>query len=161
MGRIMGLSHTQWAEGITSAWSFLTLAGPRFAVRNSIEDLMVHLAVGDGVWGVVAGKRLSNKIRLGQGGDTLGVINKLVMKKDRAIYAEKLAAAKTVQDARKIMADAVMADKYLGKLDPQAREIIAEMAEYGQIDDMLAAVAEGGKKGITGSDHWTDTLQAG
>lgn len=160
MGRIMGWSHTKWAQDLTSAWSFLTLAGPRFAVRNSIEDLMVHLAVGDSAFGIVAGKRLSNKIRLGQGGDTLGVINKLVMKKDRALYQAKLAEAQTVQDARKIMAEAVMSDKYLGKLDPAAREIIAEMAEHGYIDDMLQAVAEGGKKGLTGADHWTDTMQA-
>ena len=160
MGRIMGWSHTKWAQDITSAWSFLTLAGPRFAVRNSIEDLMVHLAVGDGVFGVVAGKRLSSKLRLGQGGDSLSMIGKLVTKKDRALYQEKLAAAETVQDARKIMADAVMSDKYLGKLDPAAREIIAEMAQHGQIDDMLQAVAEGGRKGITGADHWTDTMQA-
>ena len=160
MGRIMGWSHTKWAQDITSAWSFLTLAGPRFAVRNSIEDLMVHLAVGDGVFGVVAGKRLSNKLRLGKGGDSLSMIGKLVTKKDRALYQSKLAAAQTVQDARKIMAEAVMSDKYLGKLDPAAREIIAEMAQHGQIDDMLAAVAEGGRKGITGADHWTDTMQA-
>lgn len=160
MGRIMSWSHTKWAQDLTSAWSFLTLAGPRFAVRNSIEDLMIHLAVGDGAFGLVAGKRLSNKIRLGQGGDTLSVINKLVMKKDRALYQEKLAKASTVEDARKVMAEAVMSDKYLGKLDPQAREIIAEMAQHGHIDDMLAAVAEGGKKGITGADHWTDTMQA-
>ena len=160
MGRIMSWSHTKWAQDLTSAWSFLTLAGPRFAVRNSIEDLMVHLAVGDGAFGVVAGKRLSTKLRLGQGGDKLSMIGKLVTKKDRALYQEKLAAAETVQDARKIMAEAVMSDKYLGKLDPSARKIIAEMAEHGQIDDMLAAVAEGGKKGLTGSDHWTDTMQA-
>lgn len=160
MGRIMGWSHTKWAQDITSAWSFLTLAGPRFAVRNSIEDLMIHLAVGDTAWGVVAGKRLSTKIRLGQGGDTLSVIGKLITKKDRALYADKLAAATTVQDARKIMAEAVMTDKYLGKIDPAAREIIAEMAEHGHIDDMLASVAEGGKKALTGADHWTDTLQA-
>jgi hypothetical protein len=160
MGRIMSWSHTKWAQDLTSAWSFLTLAGPRFAVRNSIEDLMVHLAVGDGVFGVVAGKRLSTKLRLGKGGDSLSMIGKLVTKKDRALYQEKLAAAETVQDARKIMAEAVMSDKYLGKLDPKARDIIAEMAEHGYIDDMLAAVAEGGKKGLTGADHWTDTMQA-
>jgi len=157
--RIMSWSHSQWAENLTSAWSFLTLAGPRFAVRNSIEDLMVHLAVGDSAWGVVAGKRLSTKLRLGQGGETVGVINKLVKRSDRKLYAGKLAEAKTVEDARKIMADAVMADKYLGKLDPQAREIIAEMAQYGAIDELLAGVAEGGKKGITGADHWTDALR--
>jgi hypothetical protein len=160
MGRIMSLSHSKWAEDLTSAWSFLTLAGPRFAVRNSIEDLMIHLAVGDSAWGIVAGKRLSNKIRVGKGGDTLSVINKLVMKKDRALYQAKLAEASTVEDARKIMAEAVMSDKYLGKIDPAAREIIAEMAQYGHIDDMLAAVAEGGKKGITGVDNWTDTMKA-
>ena len=159
MSKLMNASHSKWAEGITSAWSFLTLAGPRFAVRNSIEDLMVHLAVGDGAWGLVASKRLSTKLRLGQGGETLGVINKLVKRSDRALYAGKVAEAKTVEDARKIMADAVMSDKYLGKLDPQAREIIAEMAEFGAIDDLLAGVAEGGKKGITGADHWTDALR--
>jgi hypothetical protein len=157
--KIMNWSHSQWAENLTSAWSFLTLAGPRFAVRNSIEDLMVHLAVGDGAWGLVASRRLSTKLRLGQGGETLGVINKLIKRSDRELYAGKIAAAKTVQDARKVMADAVMTDKYLGKLDPQAREIIAEMAEFGAIDELLAGVAEGGKKGITGADHWTDALR--
>lgn len=157
--KIMNWSHSKWAENLTSAWSFLTLAGPRFAVRNSIEDLMVHLAVGDSAWGVVAGKRLSTKLRLGQGGETLGVINKLIKRSDRDLYRGKIEAAKTVEDARKVMADAVMTDKYLGKLDPQAREIIAEMAEFGAIDDLLAGVAEGGKKGITGADHWTDALR--
>jgi hypothetical protein len=67
--RIMAFSHKPWVESITSGWSFLTLAGPRFAVRNSIEDLMVHLAVGDSIWGIAAGKRLSTKLRLGQGGE--------------------------------------------------------------------------------------------
>ena len=157
--RIMSWSHKPWVEGITSVWSFLTLAGPRFAVRNSIEDLMVHLAVGDSAWGVVAGKRLSTKLRLGQGGETVGVINKLVKRSDRELYAAKLKDVKTVEGARKVMADAVMTDKYLGKLDPEARKIIAEMAEFGAIDDLLAGVAEGGKKGITGADHWTDALR--
>ena len=156
---LMNASHSKWAENLTSAWSFLTLAGPRFAVRNSIEDLMVHLAVGDGAWGLVASKRLSTKLRLGQGGETLGVINKLVKRSDRELYAAKLKDVKTVEGARKVMADAVMSDKYLGKLDPEARKIIAEMAEFGAIDDLLAGVAEGGKKGITGADHWTDALR--
>lgn len=160
MGRIMNWSHKKWAQDLTSAWSFLTLAGPRFAVRNSIEDLMIHLAVGDSPWGIVAGKRLSTKLRLGQGGDSLSMIGKLVTKKDRAIFAEKLSKADSIQGAREIMAEAVMSDKYLGKLDPVGREVIADMARYGRIDDMLAAVAEGGKKGLTGADHWTDTLNA-
>lgn len=160
MGRIMNASHSELAQKITSAWSFLTLAGPRFAVRNSIEDLMIHLAVGDSPWGIVAGKRLATKLKIGQGGDSLSMIGKLVTKKERALFQSKLSEAKSVQDARSIMAEAVMSDKYLGKLDPAAREIIADMARYGRIDDMLAAVAEGGKKGLTGADHWTDTLSA-
>jgi hypothetical protein len=49
---------------------------------------MVHLAVGDGAWGLVASRRLSTKLRLGQGGETLGVINKLIKRSDRELYAE-------------------------------------------------------------------------
>ena len=159
MSKLVDFSHSKFAERLTSAWSFLTLAGPRFAVRNSIEDLMIHLAVGDSAWGLVAGKRLSTKLRLGQGGDSLSMIGKLVTAKSRPEFQAKIAAATSVEDARKVMAEAVMHDKFLGKLDKQAQEIIAEMAQYGKIDDLLSAVAEGGKKGITGTDHWTDTLR--
>lgn len=159
MGRIMKWSHSDWAEKLTSGWSFLTLAGPRFAVRNSIEDLMVHLAIGDSVWGIAAGRRLSTKLRTTGNVGKLGVINKLVKRSESAELSAKMAATTTVDEARKVMAEAVMRDKFLGKLDPQAREIIAEMAEFGQIDELLASVAEGGKKAITGADGWTDALR--
>ncbi len=36
---------------------------------------------------------------------------------------------------------------------------IMQKTEFGAIDELLAGVAEGGKKGITGADHWTDALR--
>jgi hypothetical protein len=37
---------------MTAGWSFLTLAGPRYALRNATEDLMVNLAIGETAWGL-------------------------------------------------------------------------------------------------------------
>jgi hypothetical protein len=61
--RAMGLSHNKWVETMTSAWSFLTLAGPRYALRNATEDLMVGLAIGKNPWGLVKGRMMSTRLR--------------------------------------------------------------------------------------------------
>ena len=61
--RGFGLSHKQWVENMTSAWSFLTLAGPRYALRNATEDLMIGLAIGKNPWGLVKGRTMSTRLR--------------------------------------------------------------------------------------------------
>ena len=43
---MIGVANGDLASKMTSAWSFLTLAGPRYAIRNAGEDLMVNLAIG-------------------------------------------------------------------------------------------------------------------
>lgn len=47
---------------MNSAWSFLTLAGPRYALRNAGEDLMVNLAIGMSPWGLAKNRMLSTRI---------------------------------------------------------------------------------------------------
>jgi hypothetical protein len=37
-------------------------AGPRYAIRNSIEDLMVNLAIGDTPWGLIESRRLTTRV---------------------------------------------------------------------------------------------------
>jgi hypothetical protein len=61
--RMLGVGSSQWVEKMTSAWSFLTLAGPRYAIRNATEDLLVHLAIGESPWGLVQGRALSTRLR--------------------------------------------------------------------------------------------------
>jgi hypothetical protein len=60
--KLMGIPNTDFANKMTSAWSFLTLAGPRYALRNAGEDLMVNLAIGQSPWGLAKQYHLSNRI---------------------------------------------------------------------------------------------------
>ena len=61
--RMFGLSHTKWADDMTSAWTIGTLAGPKFPVRNAAEDIMMHVAIGDKTWGITKGRLISTKFR--------------------------------------------------------------------------------------------------
>jgi len=176
IGKIVGLSHQKWAEQLTSWWSILTLAGPRFAIRNATEDLMMHLAIGTSPWGVASGRMLNTRIRVGKGisGDVsvlgkikktitldteageLGAINKLIRRKELAKYKAKIDSAKTVEDVRRVMAEAVLEDKLAYKLDKRGAQLLAEIAQYGNLDRTLADVAEGGKNALRGADQYVN-----
>jgi hypothetical protein len=60
--KTMGLANSDFANRMNSAWSFLTLAGPRYALRNAGEDLMVNLAIGVSPWGLAKNRMLSTRI---------------------------------------------------------------------------------------------------
>lgn len=155
--RMLGLSHSKWAEKMTSYWTVGTLAGPKFPVRNASEDLMMHLAIGDSPWGIVKGRFLSTKLRqTGLTGD-LGFINKLLLNKNAKAYQVEMKAAMAAGDvnaARRVMAHAVMENGLPTKLDPEGAAILKEIAYYGNLDDTLAAVAEGGKNALRGGDQY-------
>lgn len=155
--RMLGLSHSKWAEKMTSYWTIGTLAGPKFPVRNASEDLMMHLAIGDSPWGIVKGRFLSTKLRqTGLTGD-LGFINKLLLNKNAKAYQAEMKAAMEAGDvnaARRVMAHAVMENGLPTKLDPEGAAILKEIAYYGNLDDTLSAVAEGGKNALRGGDQY-------
>jgi hypothetical protein len=155
--RVMGVSHSKWAERMTSYWSIGTLAGPRFPVRNAAEDLMLHLAVGDSPWGVAKARLLSTKLRQAKGEGQLGFINKLVYRNQTAKYAARMDEAIASGDTRaaqKVMAEAILESKIVSKLDAEGAELLREIAEYGYLDDTLGAVAEGGKNALRGGDQY-------
>lgn len=169
------IAHSEWAERMTSYWSFLTLAGPRYALRNATEDLMVHLAIGTNPWGLVKGRMLSTKLRTVAkydasgniisrvAADPLGVVNRIVRKSDREYYAVKMAAAgNNVNKAREVLAEAVTSSK-LGRigarLTKEDAELLAEQIRYGDLDNALADVVQGGKNAFTGTDFATRSLR--
>lgn len=179
IGRIVGLSHQKWADKLTSGWVLGTLAGPRFAVRNAAEDLMIHLAIGDSAWGIAKGRALSTRLRIARGigaTDTaketlkktatldteageLGVINKFIRKEESARYAAKLQAAQTPEEVRQVFAESVLENKLSYKLDPQGSEYLAEIAKYGNLDSTLATVSEGGKNALRGGDRYLSVTE--
>jgi hypothetical protein len=157
--RIVGVSHSRWADKMTSGWVLGTLAGPRFPVRNAAEDLMMHLAVGDSPWGLVKARFLSTKLRASVGEGNLGFINKLVRRKDTVKYQQMMkeaVASGDVNAARTVMAQAVLDSKLVGKLDKRGQEYLAEIARYGNLDDTLREVGEGGMNALRGGDQYVN-----
>jgi hypothetical protein len=62
ISRMWGQSNKEWVDKMTGYWSFLTLAGPRYAIRNASEDLMVHLAIGGSPWGLAKNRYLATRV---------------------------------------------------------------------------------------------------
>jgi hypothetical protein len=174
IGKIMGLSHQRWVEKVLSGWVIGTLAGPRFAIRNATEDLMAHMAIGSSPWGIAIGRAFSTRTRLSKGltaedklsvvgkkaltldleAGEVGVLNKLVRRKDLKKYAARVSAAQTQQEVREVMADAILHDGLGRILDKKGSEYLAEIAKYGNLDDTLRSIAEGSKNAFRGADQY-------
>lgn len=214
--RIVGVSNSKYMEGVTNAWSFLTLAGYRYALRNSIEDLMVNIAIGSSPWGIAKSRYLSTRLntamRLAPGltasekfaAEPLGIIMRFVNKGESEKYAERIRQADAVlatkkakiaeyenivktstdpkkvkgaqagirrlraemqggieKEVRQIMADALTAGRVqrfaktagLTKLDSDALELLTEQVTYGNVDNLLAMISEGGFNFAAGSNY--------
>jgi hypothetical protein len=174
ISKLIGVSHNKTADLVTSTWSFLTLAGPRFAMRNSIEDDMFYLARGRNPWDLVKGKLFSTRVRVSKGiagedsalqklKDTvflnvqageLGAVNKFLLADELAEFAGKMKAATNEDDVRAIMAEALLRRKLGYKLDPEAAAIIADVAQNGNLTNLLEEIAEGAKNGARGGGRY-------
>jgi hypothetical protein len=102
--RALGVGNSEWVEKMINGWSFLTLAGPRYAIRNAGEDLMVNLALGKSVWGLTKDRylatRLNTAFQLEPGltaaekwaSNPLGVMMRFVNGKEAVRYTNEIAA---------------------------------------------------------------------
>ena len=176
---IAGLAHSNWVEKMTTGWSFLTLAGPRYAIRNATEDLMVHLAIGESPFGLLKARGLSTRLRtarqveegltkLGKTAqDPLGGVIRFVNKKEAKHYSQAIVAAQgDVVKIRQITAAALNEGKLtrfydqtgIGKFTVNDRKFLEEQILYGDLDNALMDVVEGGKNSFTGVDTFTRTV---
>jgi hypothetical protein len=177
--QIAGLAHSSWVEKMTTAWSFLTLAGPRYAIRNATEDLMVHLAIGESPFGLLKARSLSTRLRTARqveegltpigrvAQDPLGGVIRFVNRKEADYYTEAIKAAKgDVVKIRQITASALNEGKLarfyertgLGKFTAEDRKFLEEQILFGDLDNALMDVVEGGRNAFTGLDTFTRTL---
>jgi hypothetical protein len=114
INRALGTANKKWVDDMTGYWSFLTLAGPRYVIRNATEDLMVHLAIGGSPWGLAKGRYLSTRINTAfeaarkSGNFTespLGSVMRYLNKKESVKFQEQIAKIDTdILEARKMMA---------------------------------------------------------
>ena len=220
--KIIGpIANSTFLEKTVGYWSFLTLAGPRYAIRNSIEDLMISLAIGVSPWGVAGSRRLTTRVLTtlqearGTGAfenianSPLGVVMRIVNKDEAARYVDeikaldvKLAANRAeinqlrktiesstdeatitaarnrisflrqqtdvdvVRQTREIMASALTKGRVNNFLVSQGRkpmneeavELLTEQIIYGDIENFLSIISEGGFNFATGSDFLTSAV---
>lgn len=177
--RLFGLAHSEWVEKMTSLWSFATLAGPRYAIRNATEDLLVHLAIGESPFGLIKARGLSTRLRtasqLEEGltkfdkmsANSLGSVMRFINKKEAKNYGALIKEANgDVKKIRKITANALnegkMARFYestgLGRFTKEDRLALADQIEYGDLDNALMDVVEGSKNAFNGMDTYTRTV---
>lgn len=221
--KLIGIVNSDFASKMTSAWSFLTLAGPRYAVRNAGEDLMVNLAIGESPWGLPSKYLLSTRLNtfaagamkaegtLTKSNNPLGIAMRFVNRKDVNKYSAEISNVgvkiqegktqiKLLQDelkAAKAAGDDVQAQvlqstiadtqkSISGGATAQTRQIfaraltegrinrtlaqlgkkplseadaahLADQIKYGDMENALAVVSEGGMNFATGNDYITRT----
>jgi len=220
--KIIGpIANSTFLEKTVGYWSFLTLAGPRYAIRNSVEDLMISLAIGVSPWGVASSRRLTTRVLTslqearGAGAfenlanSPLGVVMRIVNKDEAARYADEIKALdvklttskaeikelrKTIEEStdeatinaaknriaqlrketdvdivrqtREIMASALTRGRVNNFLKSQGRkpmneeavELLTEQIIYGDIENFLSVISEGGFNFATGSDFLTSAV---
>lgn len=221
--KVLGISNSKWVESITGGWSFLTLAGPRYAIRNAGEDLMVALAMGTSPWGLVKSKytatRLNSALQTVPGltsvekfaANPLGVMMRFINKSEseaniaeiKALDAKivtgreqlfqlkkelkaldsnskeakalNLKIAEVEDDieggvagqTRRILAQALSKgkiDRFLRNfkiklIDDESIDILKDQIIYGDIDNLLSSVSEGGMNFASGATYNETVLQ--
>jgi len=215
------VANSEFLEKTVGYWSFLTLAGPRYAIRNSIEDLMVNIAIGDTPWGLATSRRLTTRVltslQAARGANRLenlansplGSVMAIVNKQESRKYAEEIAKlddvlvknkaaikearakiekstsdreiarlkneiarlrkemdVDVVRKTREIMASALTQGrvnnylKRIGKkpLNQEAVDLLTEQIVYGDIENLLSVISEGGYNFAAGGDFLTSAV---
>jgi len=146
INKMLGQANKGWVDNMTGYWSFLTLAGPRYAIRNASEDLMVHLAVGGSPWGLAKSRYLSTRVNTALEGarktstwsdNPLGGLLRILNKKEAAKFESQITA---VDDAIVKARDEIKLKREAMKIatDPVAKASIA-----AEIETLKASVVGG------------------
>jgi hypothetical protein len=146
INKMFGQANKQWVDNMTGYWSFLTLAGPRYAIRNASEDLMVHLAIGGSPWGLAKNRYLSTRVNTALEGarktgtwsdNPLGGLLRILNKKEAAKFEAQITAVDNMivkaRDEIKLKREAMKVTT-----DPAAKASIA-----AEIETLKASVVGG------------------
>jgi hypothetical protein len=147
--RMAGLANNEWVEKMTAGWSFLTLAGPRYALRNATEDLMVNLAIGETLWGLGKGKVLSTRLNTARGlekgltkaervaANPLGAVLRVVNKKEAQAFAKRM------DDIDDVIAKTREEIKALNSVVKSTADEATKIATQSKIAELKASIKGG------------------
>ena len=145
--RVLGVQYSAGADGVIDAWTFGTIAGPRFPLRNAIEDYTMGILNGQSILRTAQARRTATKVRLGSGQD-LGMFNRVIRRKDQEYFKTRLAAVNNEPGAiANLVKKGVLKEEDVAlyrTLTPQQkltqrRIIMAEAFMKAKIDDVTNA----------------------
>ena len=153
ISRALGIGNKNWVDKMTGYWSFFTLAGPRYAIRNATEDLMVNLAIGQTTpWGLAKSRYLSTRLNTAIGvrkgltkgekraENPLGAVMRIVNKREADKYAVQIAGLDDAIREAKLKINELETQKSL--LDP------ADTVKMSEIDGQIATLRTETQGGI-------------
>lgn len=160
--RIFGPNYKKWADKVTSWWVFGTLAGPRFVIRNSAEDLLVHALVGESQLGIISGRQFIRRLAVADPKTKSSFIARLVDKADRKVAETKVAKALANNDQiaiQSVMMNAIIKDALGGRIDDAAAKRLEAHFEFADKSAFFEGVSEGAKNAQRGASQYTTTTQ--
>ena len=160
--RIFGPNYKKWADKVTSWWVFGTLAGPRFVIRNSAEDLLVHALVGESQLGVISGRKFIRRLAASDPKTKSTFVARLVDKADRKVAETAMAKALANNDeiaVQSVMMNAIAKDLLGGRIDDVSAARLAEHFKFADKDAFFEAVSEGAKNSLRGASQYTTVTQ--
>jgi hypothetical protein len=96
LSSIWGMQYSKAADDAISTFVTGTLAGPRFPVRNAIEDYIFYLSNGQGVIrstkNIIKSRRLATRARTASRELELGLVNRIAKKGDKEGFLSRLNA---------------------------------------------------------------------
>ena len=163
---MFGYANSDLANKMVSAWSFLTLAGPRYAIRNAGEDLMVNLAIGRSPWGLAKEYQLNSRINTflqaakeAEGGhnwanNPLGAMLRFTNRREiNSVKAELTGIKNKFDEGRK---EAALLKRELAELPKGSPESVAKAA---RLEEVTAAMKGGFDRQV--QEVFANTLTAG
>lgn len=94
LAKMWGSQYSQAADDVVGTYTTGTLFGPRFPVRNAVEDYIFYLANGEGVFksalNMARVRRIATTARTTSKDLNLGMVNRLVKKADKEKILAKL-----------------------------------------------------------------------
>jgi hypothetical protein len=145
--KLFGWANTDLANRVVSGWSFLTLAGPRYAIRNAGEDLMINLAIGRSPWGLAKEYQLNTRINTylqaakevdgtaDWANNPLGVFTRLANRREVNSIKSELVTIKTKFDNN--TSEMEILKKELASLKSGDPEIVAKRARLEELGSEL------------------------
>jgi hypothetical protein len=156
--RIFGPNYKQWIDRGISIWSFGTLAGPRFVIRNAAEDLLVHALAGGSQFGILSGNKFIRRLAASDPDTKAGFISRLVNKADIKTAETKIAKAIENNDEvaiNNVLLNGIIKDALGGRIDAAGEaRLMNHFATGGNKTALFDGVSEGTKNALRGASQY-------